>query len=125
MARLLSITRSASLEPNVRKRTMSGSGFKIGPMTLSIVTIGLIGFMTLFYVVQASVGANESFQVHTLEQQSSDLKDQNRQLEVEASKLRSLDGLEKNLKSDQSSFVPARPVASITLPTDDVAVQTR
>ena len=121
---MLSITRSASLEPSVRKRTMT-SGFRIGPMTLSVVTVALIGFMTLFYVVQASVGASESFQIHQLEQKSSDLKDDNRKLELEASKLRALDNLESDLKDQHSSFVPAHPIASVQLPSDDVAVQAR
>jgi hypothetical protein len=121
---MLSITRSASLEPSIRKRTTT-SGFRIGPMTLSVVTVGLIGFMTLFYVVQASVGASESFEIHQLEQQSADLKDDNRRLELEASKLRALDSLEANLKDQKSSFVPAHPVASVQLPPEDVAVQSR
>jgi hypothetical protein len=127
MARMLSITRSASLEPGIRKRNLSGgsNGFRVGPMTLSVVTVGLIGFMTLFYVVQASVGANESFQVHTLEQRSEELKDDNRRLEVEASKLRALDSLERELKDERSSYQTARPVASVQLPADDVAVQAR
>lgn len=124
---MLSITRSASLQPGIRKRSMggSGSGFRVGPLTLSVVTVGLIGFMTLFYVVQASVGADESFQVHTLEQRSEELRNQNRRLEVEASKLRALDSLERDLKDERSSYVPARPVASVVLPGDDVAVQSR
>lgn len=126
MARMLSITRSASLQPGIRKRSLGGgSGFRVGPLTLSVVTVGLIGFMTLFYVVQASVGADESFQVHTLELRSVELQNQNRRLEVEASKLRALDSLERDLKDQRSSYVPARPVASVILPGDDVAVQSR
>ena len=40
MARLLSITRSETLDPAVRKRTIQ-MPFRIGPMTLSIMTIAL------------------------------------------------------------------------------------
>jgi len=124
---MLSITRSANLQHGIRKRSLGGggSGFRIGPLTLSVVTVALIGFMTLFYVVQASVGADESFQVHTLELRSEELQNQNRRLEVEASKLRALDSLERDLKDQRSSYVPARPVASVILPGDDVAVQSR
>jgi hypothetical protein len=121
MARLLSITRSSSLQPTVRKRTF-GVPLKIGPVSLSIMTIGMIGFLALFYIIETSITSSEGFKVHQLEERTQELRDENQKLEVEASKLRALDRLEESLKTSDTQFVPVTKVTTVRLPEDAVAV---
>jgi hypothetical protein len=121
MARLLSITRSETLDPTVRKRTIQ-MPFRIGPMTLSILTIILIGFLSLFFIISTTTTSAQGFQLHSLEQRALDLREQNQRLEVEASKLRALDKLEQTLKDNKTTFVPVSKVSTIRLPEEAVAV---
>jgi len=118
---MLSISRSGEKGIASRKRNTSVA-FKFGPMTLSIMTIAIIGFMALFYVVQASMSSEDAFQIHSLEAQGEELREKNRALETEASQLRALDSIEHKLQSSQRSFVPVSDVITLTLPDEAVAV---
>src|SRR3990172_6830964 len=115
MARLLSITRNAPLDPSLRKREVT-EPLKIGPLTLSVLTIGLVGFLTLFYIIETSMTASEGFKIHQYEQRINELNEKNQQLEVEASKLRALDHLEKKLDKSSVQFVPVTQVSTLKLP---------
>jgi len=91
-------------------------------MTLSIMTIGLIGFLTLFYIIGTSLTSNKGFKVYQLEQKVDELKGKNENLEIEASKLRAIEKLESSLKKEDSQFVPVTKVSSIVIPNEEVAV---
>lgn len=122
MARILSISRSAPLDNYARKRDIKTPA-KFGPMTLSVLTIGLVGFLTLFYIIETSMTSSEGFKIHQFEQRINELQDKNQQLETEASKLRALDHLENKLDKSSQQFVPVTQVTSIKLPHDTVTAK--
>ncbi len=122
MARLLSITRSTPLDTKLRKRDLTAP-LKLGPLSLGVLTVGLVGFLTLFYIIETSMTSSEGFKIHTYEQQVNDLQDKNQQLEVEASKLRALDHLEEKLDKSTLQFVPVTQVSTVKLPHDTVTAK--
>lgn len=120
MARMLSITRSGE-GSGARKRGIDQS-MKFGPITLSIMTIALVGFLALFFIVSTTSTSAEGFELHQLEERADKLEDQNQTLEVELSKLQSLDHLEKSIEDSHINFVPVTKVTTIRLTDDSVAV---
>ncbi len=121
MARILSITRTNSLDPGRRKKTLQNS-FQIGPLSLSVMTICLIGFLALFYIIGTSMTSSKGFEAYQLEQQADELIEQNKALEIEASKLRAIDHLETSLNDSEEVFVPVTKVTTVRLPSKEVAV---
>ncbi len=125
MARMLSITRdrTPAPSPGVRKKTLEGnSKFKIGPLSLSVLTICLIGFLALFYIIGTSLTSNKGFEVYKLEQKADQLKHENKALKIKASELRSLDHLESSLDQKKDVFVPVKQVSAIQILPEEVAV---
>lgn len=123
MARLLSIARAGSAAPAGRKRALAMT-MKLGPVTLTILTVALVGLLALFFIVSTTSTSAEGFELHSLEQRADELREQNQQLEVDLSKLRSLDRLEGQLKDSSLNFIPVSKVTTVRLPDDSVAVGT-
>lgn len=125
MARMLSVTREKISRPGpgVRKKTLPGaSKFKFGPLSLSVITICLIGFLALFYIIGTSLTSNKGFEVYKLEQKAEQLKHENKSLEIKASKLRSLEHLESSLNKGDDVFIPVRAVSAVKITPEEVAV---
>ncbi|MFH0831142.1 MAG: hypothetical protein V1895_03725 [Parcubacteria group bacterium] len=121
MARLLSIARAGSSGPTGRKRALVVP-FKLGPVTLTILTVALVGLLALFFIISTTSTSAEGFELHSLEQRADELHEQNQQLEVDLSKLRSLDRLEQRLNTGNLNFVPVTKVTTLRLPDGSVAV---
>ncbi|MFO0705007.1 MAG: hypothetical protein U0517_03550 [Candidatus Andersenbacteria bacterium] len=125
MARLLSITRSGATGSGLGARAGRTRALrfpvKLGPVTLTIVTVGLVGILALFFIMSTSTTSAEGFDLHTKEQQADQLREQNEQLEVDLSKLRSIDRLENSLKDSQLNFVPVTKVSTIRLSDETLA----
>lgn len=120
MARMLSITRSDNGSLG-RKRTLK-TPFRLGPVTLSVMTIILVGFLALFFIISTTSTSAEGFELHQMEDRIVELRENNQKLEVELSKLRSLDHLEQSLNESHLNFIPVGQVTAIRLPEDAVAV---
>jgi hypothetical protein len=124
MARLLSITRSGSTTTTNRKRGLHVP-FKLGPVTLTVMTVGLVGLLALFFIMSTTATSAEGFDLHAKEQQADELKEQNEQLEVDLSKLRSIDRLENSLKESKLNFVPVTKVSTIRISDEALAASSR
>jgi len=124
MARLLSISRGSTghTKPTRSNRTRAfGNSIKLGPVTLTIMTVGLVGILALFFIVSTTATSAEGFELHSLEQQAKELRDENQRLEVDLSKLRSLDRLEKSIDESKLNFVPVTKVTSIRISDEALA----
>jgi|GEM_PF-2061288 len=133
MSRLLSITRTGatSLEGSAgrtaratRQRGIT-SPFKLGPVTLTILTVAFVGLLALFFIMSTTSTSAEGFELHSLEQRADELSEQNEQLEVDLSKLRSLDRLEKSIDESHLNFVPVTKVSSIRISDEALAASSR
>lgn len=78
---------------NVRPRTVTGSGFAFGPVTLKFITIIVLALLTLIYLIQSTKGSGKVLQVTDLEQKKEALENQREDLELEAVRLKTLQRL--------------------------------
>lgn len=105
------ITNKDTVEYGIRKRTI-GREIKVGPLSLSFVTVIVLAALALFYLAQSTQGATKNYAVTELGNKKTQLEDENKRLEVESVRLKSLNEIKKstengNLEQNtQSSFVP-------------------
>lgn len=102
------ITNNNSLESGIRKRTI-GREIKIGPLSLSFVTVIILAAMALFYLAQSTQGATKNYQIQELQDKKTQLQDETKRLEVEAVRLKSINEIKKStengaLEQNQQSF---------------------
>lgn len=112
MARFFSITSSKNLRRGARKKTIGGRGFKIGPVSLCLITIILLCFLSLFYLAQANRIASRGYEIRELEEGLSRLEEENRKLELKAAELQSVKYIEEEVK--HLNMVPIGKVVYIT-----------
>jgi hypothetical protein len=84
---------------------------------IALLTVALLGF---FYLQQVMSTASQGTDIHALESKIVDLKEKQRQLELEGAQLRSLKTIEGNVQ--QLNLVTTDKVAYLTAPTDKVAL---
>lgn len=93
-----------------RKRTISRK-FQTGPVFLAIATIILICLISFLFLFQVFQSSTEGYKISDLEKKVEELKEKNKQLEIEAAKLRSLEHIE-SLK-DQLNMVETRNIVYV------------
>lgn len=101
------ITNQNTQELGLRKRTI-GRNIKIGPLSLSFVTIIILAALSLFYLAQSAQSATKNYTVMNLEQKQSKLEDENKRLEVEAVRLQSLNEIKKTTVDAQNPTTAGR-----------------
>lgn len=84
---------------------------------VAIVTVALLGF---FYLQQVVSTASQGTDIHELESKIVDLKEKQRQLELEGAQLRSLKTIETNVQ--QLNLVSTEKVSYLENPADKVAL---
>ena len=71
--------------------------FKIGPMALRVVAVVALTMLALFYLAQSQKGTARGYQIKDLEAQKANITEQNEELNIQASKLRSIQNIQKDL----------------------------
>jgi hypothetical protein len=92
MGRFLVITKSGDGKRGTRKRTIDNK-VHLGPVTLIFVTIVLILIFSMLYVGIATFGSTAGYEYNELEQLLTELKDENKKLQLEATELQSIQHL--------------------------------
>ncbi len=129
MARLLSISRAGNTveagSGRASRQRSFKAPFKLGPVSLTILTVAFVGLLALFFIMSTTATSAEGFQLHSLEQHAQDLREQNEQLEVDLSKLRSIDHLEKSINDSHLNFVPVTHVSTIRITDEALAASSQ
>lgn len=103
MGRDFVVTNSSSAGIGTKKRTVGRKVF-IGPKAARFIAIIIFGALGLLYLTQSTQGANRSYKVRDLTTSQSQLSEQRDNLQVEASRLQSLNQISQDLNA-----VPAGP----------------
>ncbi|TSC93051.1 MAG: Uncharacterized protein CEN89_291 [Candidatus Berkelbacteria bacterium Licking1014_7] len=83
------LTNSSSVKQGVRKRTIAKT-IKIGPLSLKFITMIIFASIALFYLAQTTQSATKTYKIRELRLTKEELKEENRRLEIEAIRLKSL-----------------------------------
>jgi len=120
------ITNQNTMDLGTRKRTI-GREVKIGPVSLSFVSIIILAALALFYLAESTQGATKNYQVRELEDQKTQLVQEQQRLEVESVRLKSLSEIKQstengNLEENKNSFYAPSPSTSPS-PTDQTTAR--
>ncbi len=107
MGRLLTITRSDSVEFGVRKSAYIPQ-VKVGKRSLGFVTVVLFLVLSLFYLAQANQIATKGYKIRELEERKTTALEKQERLNIEAARLRSIKEIQNNASSSQ--MVPATEI---------------
>ena len=110
------ITNQNTMDLGTRKRTI-GREVKIGPVSLSFVSIIILAALALFYLAESTQSATKNYQVRELEDQKNQLVQEQQRLEVESVRLKSLGEIKQstengNLEENKNSFYAPSPTPS-------------
>lgn len=83
------LTKTNNLESGVRKRTI-GREIKVGPLSLQFISVIILAALALLYLAQSTQSASKNYKVHELENKKIQLEQNNERLEVESTRLKSL-----------------------------------
>lgn len=95
MGRFLTMTATAQASPGIRKRTLTGTGVKVGPVTLHLVLIIACTCLGLFYLVQSNRVSTANLELQDLQAQKADIVERNERLSAESDRLRSIQQVKK------------------------------
>ena len=94
------ITKNNIQDEGMRKRTISRE-LKIGPLSLSFVTIIILAGLSLFYLAQSTQSATNNYKVRELEDKKTQLQEESKRLEVEAVRLKSINEIKNGTEDSQ------------------------
>jgi cell division protein FtsL len=103
-----------------RREKMILSNIKAGPVTLVIILLSLVCFLSLFFLAQVSQSSTKSYEIADLEKKVKELKEQNKVLELKAAELRSFENI-KN-EAEKLNMVSADKIVYIKQSGRSVAV---
>lgn len=105
------LTRSNNQELGIRKRTI-GREIKIGPLSLQFVSVIILAGLALLYLAQSTQGASRNYKIRELESKKIELQAENERLEIESSRLKSLNEIKnksEEMKMEESNKVIYMP----------------
>jgi len=79
---------------------------RFGPASLGFITIMLLSLLSLFYLAQSNEVATKGYLIRSLEQKKQEAVAENKRLQVEAARLRSISEI-KN-KAEELGVVPVK-----------------
>lgn len=100
MARILTIPANGSVRPGIRTRTIKRSALA-GPVSLQLIFIVTCTLVGLFYLFQSNRVTTEHLKVRALEQQKSQVQQDNERLQVEAARLQSVQQIKKQADAEK------------------------
>jgi len=86
---------------------------------LGVIIISSVAFLSFFYLGQVLNTASQGTDIQTLEERIVELKEQQREVELEGAHLRSIDNIEDRI--DQLSLISTNRVSFLKTTTDKVA----
>jgi len=90
------VTNSTTASIGIKKRTV-GQKFFIGPKASRLIAVVIFGALGLLYMTQSTQGADRSYKYRELTGQKTELQDQHDRLQIEASRLESLNEIDKSV----------------------------
>lgn len=109
MGRDFILTNSNISTIGAKKRTVSRKFF-IGPKASRFIAVIIFGALGMLYLTQSTQGADRSYKYRELTGQQSALEDQRDRLQIEASRLQSLNEIDKSV--NPQPVAPAQMQAS-------------
>lgn len=107
MGRLLTITNSDTTKIGIRKRTVRPD-LKIGPVSLSFISIAILCVLALFYLSQTNQAAIKGYDIKKLEDKQAEIIAERENLEVEVASLQSINGIES--RGGTGGMVPSKKI---------------
>lgn len=111
MSRLLTITATGQTRAGYRKRTLTRSQLRVGPVSIQFVIVLVGTLVGLFYLVQSNRVSTESLQLQAMERQKSQIVEENERLSIEAARLQSLQQIKKS--ADEAKLTPSGKAAAV------------
>lgn len=105
MARDFVITNSNTFALGQKKKTVT-KGFVVGPNAIRFITLAILAILGVVYLSQSTAGASRSVRIRDLETNKSNLELQKEQLEMEQTRLQSLNQID--------SGIAKQPMDSVT-----------
>ena len=103
MGRLLTITANGQTHPGIRQHTLTGTGVKVGPVTLHLVLIIACTCLGLFYLIQSNRVSTANLKLQDLQSQKTDIVERNERLSAESDRLRSIQQIKKSADAQKLS----------------------
>ena len=122
MGRDFIYTNSTSSDLGAKKRTV-GRRFFIGPKAMRFVAIAIFASLGILYLTQSTQGADRSYKVRDLTNQKADLTEQRDRLEIEQSRLKSLNEIDKAVTPVETQAQMQQTTSVQYLPNNEVAVR--
>ncbi len=107
MGRLLTITRSDTVEFGIRKSAYAPQ-VKVGKRSLGFITIILFLILSLFYLAQTNQIATKGYKIRELEEKKAQELNKQESLKIEAARLRSIKEIQNN--ASNLEMVPATEI---------------
>ncbi len=118
MGRDFVVTNSNSATIGSRKRTVERKVF-IGPKAARFIAVIIFGALGLLYLTQSTQGADRSYTLRDLSSQKSQLSEQRDRLQVEQSRLESLNEINKSITPAATGATQLQPSTQVNyIPSD-------
>lgn len=92
---------------NVRRQAyQSGSSFSVGPTTIRYIILLILAVFSLMYLIQSAQGADKIVELRGLEKQKTQLNKDFSTLQVNASRLQSLQNLQDSANKEGLTPLP-------------------
>jgi len=113
------VTNSNSSNIGTKKRTVGRKVF-IGPKAARFIAIIIFGALGLLYLTQSTQGADRSYKLRDLSTQKTALTEQRDRLQVESSRLESLNEIDKSINPAAASAGQMQPSSQVNyIPSDN------
>ena len=122
MGRDFVYTNSISSDLGAKKRTVKRRFF-IGPKAMRFVAIAIFASLGILYLTQSTQGADRSYKIRNLTNQKADLTEQRDRLEIEQSRLKSLNEIDKAVTPVETQAQMQQTTSVQYLPNSEVAVR--
>ncbi|MFH1749661.1 MAG: hypothetical protein ABH837_02085 [bacterium] len=96
MSRVLTLSRCGYIGKKAKHST--GEVTKFGPMSLRIIAVVVLTMLALLYLAQSQAGVTKGYEIKDLETQKAQIIEKNEELNIHASKLRSIKNIQIDLK---------------------------
>ena len=90
------------------KRRMINQELRVGPVSIRFITIALVTVLSIIYLAQSNATATKGYQLKELQKEQQELALENERLEVESSRLNSLDRIKETAR--EKKMVPVDKV---------------
>lgn len=109
----------------MRERKNFNQGYRrnffVGKASITVVSLALIFMMAMLYISQSNQLASKTDTLHDLEVRKAELQKEKERLEYDATRLQSIQEIQKATDNDGSKYVPVRTINY--LPSTSVALK--